>query len=332
MVCQTADEAIDNANRYTTCDAGYCLKYVRTWLEIPSAEPDATSAWNSAIGKHPGDRNPPRAAPTFWTGGSSGHGHIGLSKQGDVNDQMFRGTDMTTTYHISNQQLEWVENHWGLHYAGWAEGFNGVRIPYLDGGGAGESGGSQWDHGKVWTESLYRGHSDSDSVARLCYRLIHHSKMNDAHRPPKQVRNYNEEIEQAVRFWQKNIYGGGSGPTDGLHLSNKQSNTLFGEAYIVTNDIGQSGDVYVEKLHKGQQDSDSVQRLCYRLYWHPDMNPAHRPSKPTISNYNDQIVKAVQFWQKNIGENINGPKDGSSMSNPQTNTLMGDNYTVHNKD
>jgi hypothetical protein len=235
MVVQNADAAVNNANKYTHCDPGMCLKYTRTWLEIGSAEPDATSAWNSAIGKHAGDRNPPRGAPVFWTGGSKGYGHIALAKQGDAADQMFRGTDMPGSGTVSNQQLEWVENHWGLKYAGWAEGFNGVKIPYLSGGGGGSGGGNWRASGDVYVAKLVKGQKDSDSVARLCYRLINHPDMPGSHRPPKQVNNYNQEILEAVRYWQKNIRPDKDGPKDGSKMSNQQANAMFGDNYTVHN-------------------------------------------------------------------------------------------------
>lgn len=219
MVVQTAQQAIDKANAQSTCDPGYCLQNVRTWLGIPGGVPDAATAWRDAIGRHPGDKHPPKGAPVFWTGGSAGHGHIALVKGSSM-----RTTDKPTGK-VGNDDGAYPRTQWGLTYAGWAEGFNGVRIPYL---------GSPWQaSGDVYVGKLHDGQADSDSVARLCYRLIHHPNMPGSHRPPKQVRTYNNEILEAVRYWQRNIASGVKGPTDGSALSNQQSNKLFGDAYTV---------------------------------------------------------------------------------------------------
>jgi hypothetical protein len=220
MVVQSANAAIDNANGQSTCDPGYCLKNVRTWLGIGSREADAADAWRTAIGKHPDDKHPPKGAPVFWTGGSSGHGHIALTKA----DKM-RSTDIPSAGRVGNDDGRWPREHWGLTYVGWAEGFNGVAIPYL---------GQPWQaSGDVWVDKLVEGTQDSDSVARLCYRLIHHPDMPGSHRPPSQVRNYGQEIVEAVRYWQRNIGDGINGPTDGSAMSNPQANALFGDAYNV---------------------------------------------------------------------------------------------------
>src|SRR5262245_57963853 len=83
MVVQSGDAAVQNANSYAHCDPGMCLKYVRTWLEIPSRESSALEAWNAAEHKHAGSQKPPRGAPVFWGGGSQGFGHIALATDND---------------------------------------------------------------------------------------------------------------------------------------------------------------------------------------------------------------------------------------------------------
>jgi hypothetical protein len=229
MVVQNADKAVQNANSYSHCDPGYCLKYVRTWLEIGSRDPDAATAWRNAHHKHAGDRHPPRGAPIFWTGGSSGHGHIALAK-GDV----MRSTDVPAMGVVGNDDGSHPHDVWGLTYVGWAEDLNGVDIPYLAGGG---SSASPWAAGAVYVEKLHHKQQDSDSVARLSYRLIHHPKMPASHRPPHLVHNYSQEIVEAVRYWQRNIAQGGAGaahpPRDGSSVSNPQANALFGDSYTV---------------------------------------------------------------------------------------------------
>jgi hypothetical protein len=237
MVVQNADQAVRNANGYTRCDPGYCLKYTRTWLEIPSGASDAIEAWNNATHKHAESKNakdaqhPPRGAPVFWKGGTSGHGHIALA----VDNDNGRSTDTPSSGVVDTRPGDWWRNNWGMDYLGWTEDLNGIWIPYLKGGG---SSTSPWASGDVYVEKLHHKQQDSDSVARLCYRLIHHPQMNDAHRPPKTYHHYNTEVVQAVKFWQKNINGSGDadpapGPTDGSSMSNAQANRLFGDNYTV---------------------------------------------------------------------------------------------------
>lgn len=220
MVVSSAQQAIGNADAQHTCEPGYCLQNVRQWLGIPALEGDAAGAWRNAIGKHPDDKHPPKGAPVFWTGGSSGHGHIAL-----VRGSNMRTTDKPTGQ-VGNDDGRYPRDAWGLTYVGWSEGFNGVRIPYL---------GDPWQaSGDVYVEKLKHGQQDSDSVARLCYRLIHHPDMPGSHRPPQQVRAYGDEILEAVRYWQRNIMAPDTpGPTDGSAMSNPQANRLFGDAYTV---------------------------------------------------------------------------------------------------
>jgi hypothetical protein len=91
-----------------------------------------------------------------------------------------------------------------------------------------------------------------------------------------------------------------------------------------------SGDVYVAKLVHRQQDSDSVRRLCYRFMKMDAMPGSHRPPH-LVGNYSDEVLEAARYWQRNIKPDVNGPDDGTSISNPQANTIFGDNYTVHEK-
>lgn len=224
MVVQTADQAVKNANSYGHCDPGMCLQYVRTWLEIPSRDGTAFIAWQNAQHKHKGDRTPPRGAPLFWKSGpgGSGAGHITLCK-GDT----MRTTDKPTGV-VANDDGSWPHDQWGQDYLGWTEDLNGVRIPYL------KDAGEDWRaSGDVYVKKLQQGVSDSDSVARLRYRLENHGDMPGSHRPGY-GKNYGQECLEAVRYWQRNICPPSvAGPTDGTSMSNPQANRLFGDAYNV---------------------------------------------------------------------------------------------------
>lgn len=112
--------------------AGMCARWTREQYGIgPSGDADgdgdvdAIDAWKRAVGKHPGDRNPPPGVPVFWSGGSKGHGHVAMSwPNGRV-----RGTDSPTSGRIGTVDFDWIERAWGLRYLGWAEGLSGVLIP-----------------------------------------------------------------------------------------------------------------------------------------------------------------------------------------------------------
>jgi hypothetical protein len=230
MVVKTAQEAIENANATKTCEPGYCLKYTRTWLGIGSKYQSAYEAWQNAKHKHPGDKQPPNGAPVFWRSpstSSTGYGHIALVRKTDM-----RTTDKPQSGSVDNDDGTWPRVHWGQTYLGWTEDLNGVDIPYLRGGG-------NWRAtGDVYVSKLHKGQKDSDSVARLCYRLRNHDKMPGSHRPVKQWNNYNQDMLEAVRYWQRKINGSGDaqpapGPTDGTSMSNQQANRLFGDNYNV---------------------------------------------------------------------------------------------------
>lgn len=225
MVVQSPNEAIGNADSYSTCEPGMCLKYVRTWLEIPSSAADAQGAWDAAKHQHAGDRHPPNGAPAFWKSGpgGSGHGHITLTR---ANPGM-RTTDKPTGK-VGNDDGSWPNDEWGQTYLGWTEDLNGVHIPYLIAGGDWRASGD------VYVSKLHQGQQDSDSVARLRYRLTNHAHMPDAHKPGYGG-GYGEKVVEAVKYWVNNLDGqeGAGGPKDGSQLNNGPANRLFGSNYEV---------------------------------------------------------------------------------------------------
>jgi hypothetical protein len=107
-------------------DPGYCLQQCRIWAGIGALYPDAATAWRNTNHRHPGDRNPPRGAPVYWTGGSAGYGHIAIS----LGEGRVRSTDAGGTGKVATRDLAWFDTHWpSLDYAGWAEDINEVTIP-----------------------------------------------------------------------------------------------------------------------------------------------------------------------------------------------------------
>lgn len=117
---------VQNANAAKTNQPGTCLMTVRTWAGIASRYPDAATAWRNTNDRHPGDKTFPEGCFVYWTGGSHGYGHIaaGLTKN------RIRSTDCTTSGHVSTVDVDWVENHWGLTYAGWSWDCNEVTMPH----------------------------------------------------------------------------------------------------------------------------------------------------------------------------------------------------------
>lgn len=107
----------------------HCLLNVRQAYGIAGKYPTAYAAWLGA-GGHDGANThyaltPVRGSVVFWSGGSSGAGHVAIVEDSthcwttDWNGK--RG--QWTLIKISD-----VARVWGLHYVGWSETLNGVRI------------------------------------------------------------------------------------------------------------------------------------------------------------------------------------------------------------
>lgn len=125
MTAQGPGEAVQNANSYHSYSVGMCLQFVRfpCW-EIGGLYGSAIDAWYGAKHKHPGDRNPPKGAPCFYSGGQ--YGHIVIAK-----DEGMRSTDAPSSGQVNDEALNWPEVHWGDTYLGWTEDLNGVMLPGL---------------------------------------------------------------------------------------------------------------------------------------------------------------------------------------------------------
>lgn len=122
----SAEETARNAEQAKTNEPGYCLKECRQWAGIGSLYPDAATAWRNANHRHVGNRNPPRGAAVYWTGGSQGYGHIAIS----LGDGMIRSTDAGGSGIVATKPLSWFDTYWySLDYAGWADNINETTIP-----------------------------------------------------------------------------------------------------------------------------------------------------------------------------------------------------------
>lgn len=149
---RTAEQTATSAEQTETNEPGYCLKWCRLRADIPALYPDAATAWKYAHHRHKGDRYPPRGAMVYWLGGSAGYGHIAVS----VGNGRIRSTDAGGAGHVATVDVGWVEAHWGLPFAGWADNVNDVVIP----GVGAEMTEDDWDRMEtlirrvVWEEHM----------------------------------------------------------------------------------------------------------------------------------------------------------------------------------
>lgn len=117
-----------------TSTVGYCLREVRECYGVGPKAGDATEAWHQARFFHTKPKNMseaefiatiPRGVPVFWTGGSSGHGHIAIATG-------FGGrcwsTDIRRPGYFDRVPIQEITDKWGLKLAGWTEDLNGVRV------------------------------------------------------------------------------------------------------------------------------------------------------------------------------------------------------------
>ncbi len=121
-----AEQGARNAEADTHNDPGYCQQQTRIWSGIPALYGDAATAWRNTNDRHPGDKFPPRGAHVFWTGGSHGYGHVGMS----LGNQQVRSTDAGGSGIVATRHIDWFAANWGLPYGGWAWDNNEVTIPH----------------------------------------------------------------------------------------------------------------------------------------------------------------------------------------------------------
>lgn len=106
-------------------DEGMCLRDVRIQYGIPSGSPNAIAAWKAA-----GNRrqhtwyDAPAGVPVFWSGGSTGAGHIAIA---DGLGNCW-SSDIRRAGKFDLVPLAEIHNKWGLKYLGWTEVLNGVLV------------------------------------------------------------------------------------------------------------------------------------------------------------------------------------------------------------
>lgn len=117
MLSPTA--AIQKALGTSRNDPGMCDKWVASYYGYSSSGyATAIAHWNAipVTDKHPNDVNAPAGALVFWSGGSSGAGHVALSLGGGK----IVSTDYPRSGITSATTIDAISNGWGEHYQGWA--------------------------------------------------------------------------------------------------------------------------------------------------------------------------------------------------------------------
>ena len=104
---------------------GFCLRDVRKQYGIDAGSPTAIAAWNAAGNKNTHTwYDAPAGVPVFWSGGSTGAGHIAIADGlGNV-----WSTDIRREGKFDLVPLAEIHNKWGLKYLGWTNTLNGVLV------------------------------------------------------------------------------------------------------------------------------------------------------------------------------------------------------------
>jgi len=126
----TPAEAIEEARlgviRGTFWGVGQCLKTVRGYYDVGSKYGTAASSWFAADHKHFSNdgRDAPRGAPVWWTGGTSGAGHVAIS----VGGGLCISTDWKRSGRADYAAINDITSFWGLDYKGWTREVNDVVV------------------------------------------------------------------------------------------------------------------------------------------------------------------------------------------------------------
>lgn len=126
MATRFGNAAIKWARDHMRWQEGYCLQWVRSCFNVGSLYYDAAEGWDRARYKHRVNHGKavPRGVPVWWTGGSSGHGHIALS----VGDGYCLSTDAGGAGKVAKVSIDDLTRRWGIHLVGWSEDINAVRV------------------------------------------------------------------------------------------------------------------------------------------------------------------------------------------------------------
>lgn len=192
---RTGNDAVAWARNHMRWPQGYCLQYVRTCFDVGSKYYDATTAWENARYKHRTENGGacPRAVPIWWTGGSSGHGHVALS----IGGGMCISTDAAGPGKNARININELTRRWGLNFQGWTEDINGVRV-YDSKAGKPAAG---WERVRLTALGPGKRNKDVEVVER---RLL----AKGFHKPGEPINVdglWGNRVTDAYREWQKRL-------------------------------------------------------------------------------------------------------------------------------
>lgn len=107
----------------TNIGKGLCQKNVRLVYGIGGGAPSAADAWKNAKYKHSMRESPPVGAFIFWTGGSSGYGHVAIYAGGG---KVYSPGGPSDWYRWTLDPISSFGS--SLNLVGWTEDNNGVRV------------------------------------------------------------------------------------------------------------------------------------------------------------------------------------------------------------
>lgn len=130
VVGRTPEQAVDMANNWRIrklfFGVGQCLRTIRQTYNVPSKYGTATLSWEAADHKHFASRGTdvPRGAPVWWTGGSSGAGHIAISCGGGV----CISTDWAEPGRLAYARIDDITSLWNLNFKGYTREVNDIVV------------------------------------------------------------------------------------------------------------------------------------------------------------------------------------------------------------
>jgi hypothetical protein len=115
----TAAQAIAKAKSISSWAVGRCDEFVASVYGFGSSGySTAVANWQATPSslKHPGDWNAPAGALMYWSGGSTGAGHVALS----LGNGSIISTDATGPGTVGQISARTPTDKWGHPYLGWA--------------------------------------------------------------------------------------------------------------------------------------------------------------------------------------------------------------------
>lgn len=102
---------------------GFCLRETRELLGAPALWPDASTAWDQADDKHPGEPAPMFGVPLWWV--NDGPGHVALDLR---RDGLCLTTDYVETGRWGVAPIDALASWCGGRFRGWTGDINGVTV------------------------------------------------------------------------------------------------------------------------------------------------------------------------------------------------------------